>query len=85
MMMRFMLRIRGTGVLVKGDKVYLNRGSREGVSVGQTFMVGDVEVLRDPDTGEVLDESMTEVARLRVSEVKEKLSIYEPKQRLDVL
>lgn len=65
----------GTVVLVKGDKVYVNRGTREGVSVGQTFTVGDVEVLRDPDTGEVLDESMTEVARLRVSEVKEKLSI----------
>jgi curli biogenesis system outer membrane secretion channel CsgG len=65
----------GTVVLVKGDKVYVNRGTREGVSVGQTFTVGDVEVLRDPDTGEVLDESMTEVARLQVSEVKEKLSI----------
>jgi curli biogenesis system outer membrane secretion channel CsgG len=65
----------GTVVLTKGDKVYINRGSREGVSVGQTFMVGDVEVIRDPDTGEILDESMTEVARLEVSEVKEKLSI----------
>ena len=65
----------GTVVLTKGDKVYINRGTREGVSVGQIFMVGDVEVIRDPDTGEILDESMTEVARLQVSEVKEKLSI----------
>ena len=65
----------GSVVLVKGDKVYLNRGSREGVSVGQTFTVGEVEVLRDPDTGEILDESMTEVARLSVNEVKDKLSI----------
>jgi hypothetical protein len=65
----------GSVVLIKGDKVYVNRGSREGVAVGQTFTVGDVEVLRDPDTGEVLDESMTEVARLTVSQVKEKLSI----------
>ena len=65
----------GTVVMVKDGKVYVNRGSREGVSVGQTFTVGDVEVLRDPDTGEVLDESMTEVARLKVSQVKEKLSI----------
>ena len=62
-------------VLVKGDNVYINRGSREGVSVGQEFTVGEVEVLRDPDTGEVLDESMTEYARLTVSQVKEKLSI----------
>jgi len=65
----------GSVILVKGDKVYVNRGTREGVSVGQTFTVGDVEVLRDPDTGEVLDESMTEVARLTVSQAKEKLSI----------
>jgi len=65
----------GTVVLVKGDQVYINRGEREGVSVGQNFVVGDVEVLRDPDTGEVLDESMTETAGLQVTQVKEKLSI----------
>ena len=65
----------GSVVMVKGDKVYINRGSREGVSVGQSFSVGEVEVIRDPDTGEVLDESMTEFARLTVSQVKEKLSI----------
>lgn len=67
----------GTVVLVKGDQVYVNRGAREGVDVGQHFRVGAVEVLRDPDTGEVLDESMTEVATLEVSQVKEKLSIAE--------
>lgn len=65
----------GSVVLVKGDKVYINRGSREGVAVGQAFIVGEVEVIRDPDTGEVLDESMTELARLSVDQVKEKLSI----------
>jgi curli biogenesis system outer membrane secretion channel CsgG len=65
----------GSVVLVKGDKVYVNRGAREGVSVGQAFTVGEVEVIRDPDTGEILDESMTEVARLSVDQVKEKLSI----------
>ena len=65
----------GSVVLVKGDKIYLNRGSREGVTVGQTFTVGEVEVIRDPDTGEILDESMTELARLSVDQVKEKLSI----------
>jgi curli biogenesis system outer membrane secretion channel CsgG len=65
----------GTVVLTKGDKVYVNRGSREGVSIGQRFVVGEVEVLRDPDTGEVLDEDMTEIATLEVTQVKEKLSI----------
>jgi curli biogenesis system outer membrane secretion channel CsgG len=67
----------GSVVLVKGDKVYVNRGSREGVPMGQTFTVGEVDVLRDPDTGEVLDESMNEIAQLRVTQVKEKLSIAE--------
>lgn len=65
----------GSVVLVKGDKVYINRGTREGVSAGQTFTVGEVEVIRDPDTGEVLDESMTGIAQIKVSQVKEKLSI----------
>jgi curli biogenesis system outer membrane secretion channel CsgG len=65
----------GSVVLVKDDKVYINRGSREGVSVGQNFSVGDVEVIRDPDTGEVLDEDMTEICQLQASEVKEKLTI----------
>lgn len=66
---------RGSVVMVKDGQVYVNRGSREGITVGQGFSVGEVEVLRDPDTGEVLDESMTEIARLKVSQVKEKLSI----------
>lgn len=65
----------GTVALVKEGKVYVNRGSREGVAPGQTFVVGTVDVIRDPDTGEVLDESVNEIARLRVDEVKEKLSV----------
>lgn len=62
-------------VLVKDDKVYINRGEREGVVAGQPFVVGEVEVIRDPDTGEVLDEDMTEICRIQATEVKEKLSI----------
>ena len=65
----------GSVVLIKNGKVYVNRGTREGVAIGQHFSVGEVEVLRDPDTGEVLDESMTEFAQLKVDQVKEKLSI----------
>ena len=66
---------RGTVVMVKGGQVYINRGSREGVSAGQEFVVGEMSVIRDPDTGEVLDESVTEVARLKAATVKEKLTI----------
>jgi len=45
------------------------------VIVCHPFVVVVSEVIRDPDTGEVLDETVKEVARLQVSEVKEKLSI----------
>lgn len=66
---------RGTVVTVRDGKVYINRGTREGVTSGQQFVVGEMEVIRDPDTGEVLDESVTEVARLEAETVREKLSI----------
>ncbi len=65
----------GSVALVRDGKVYVNRGTREGVTTGQTFVVGGREVIRDPDTGEVLDESVNEIARLRCDTVKEKLSI----------
>ncbi len=65
----------GTVAMIKNGKVYVNRGSREGVSTGQTFIVGFSDVIRDPDTGEILDESVEELARLQVDSVKEKLSI----------
>jgi curli biogenesis system outer membrane secretion channel CsgG len=65
----------GNVILVKGNQVYMNRGEREGVTVGQVFKVGSAEVLRDPGTGEVLDTSFTEKAQIRVDSVKEKISI----------
>ncbi len=65
----------GTVAQVAGGKVYVNRGSREGVNAGQEFVVGEANVVRDPDTGEVLDSNVKELARLEVTQVKEKLSI----------
>jgi hypothetical protein len=65
----------GSVVQTAGGKVYVNRGSREGVTAGQSFVVGESKVIRDPDSGEVLDNSMDEVARLECGQVKEKLSI----------
>ncbi|MEN8163238.1 MAG: CsgG/HfaB family protein [Acidobacteriota bacterium] len=64
----------GSVVMNKSGTIYVNRGEREGVGVGQQFIVGDVEVIRDPDTGEILDEDMTTIATLEVTKVKEKLS-----------
>ena len=65
----------GNVILVKGKQVYFNRGSREGVAVGQVFKVGSSEVLRDPATGETLDISFTETGQIKVDSVKEKVSI----------
>lgn len=65
----------GTVILSKGSKVYINRGEREGVCVGQTFNVGNAEILRDPDTGEMLDHSLNKVGTIQVSTVKQKIAI----------
>lgn len=65
----------GDVVMVRDGKVYINRGEREGVTAGQEFVVGTADVLRDPGTGEVLDTIVKEIARLKASTVREKLSI----------
>ncbi len=65
----------GAVVLVKGDRVYINRGEREGVQKGQFFAVGKAEEIRDPDTGELLDESLDVAGKIEVITVKKKLSI----------
>ena len=65
----------GRVILNKAGKIYINRGTREGVSVGQTFIVGKEEVLRDPDTGEVLDRDVTKAGTVQVVQVKEKVAI----------
>jgi len=65
----------GKVILSKAGKVYINRGTREGVNVGQTFIVGKEEVLRDPDTGEVLDRDVTKAGTIEVVQVKEKVAI----------
>lgn len=66
------------GTVIKaGDKIIINRGSREGVSVGQVFTAGAVETLTDTDTGEVLDSEMKQAGKIKVSSVKEKISYCE--------
>jgi hypothetical protein len=65
----------GNIILVKAPQVYINRGLREGVATGQVFKVGSSEILRDPGTGEVLDNSFTEKGKIRVDSVREKISI----------
>jgi curli biogenesis system outer membrane secretion channel CsgG len=65
----------GNVILVKPPMVYINRGTREGVAVGQTFKVGTSEILRDPSTGETLDVAFTEKGRIKVDTAKEKIAI----------
>jgi len=63
---------RGTVVKVAGEKIIINRGIREGVNSGDEFIAGESEVLRDPDTGEVLDEVVNERALIRVVQLTER-------------
>lgn len=67
----------GSVVSSKGGKIMINRGSREGVAEGQTFVVGKMEETRDPDTGEVLDRSVEKVGVIVAKSVKEKISVCE--------
>lgn len=60
--------------LVAGDKIVLNRGTREGVAAGMRFDVGKSEEIVDDDTGEVLDSSLTTVGQIEATEVKEKVA-----------
>lgn len=66
---------RGNVVMVRDGNVYINRGSREGVTEGMTFVVGTAEALRDPSTGEVLDVSFNTLANITVNSVREKIAI----------
>ena len=65
----------GSVIMVKGGKAYINRGEREGIQKGRTFLVGESEELRDPDTGELLDESLKVAGKIETVTVKKKLSI----------
>jgi len=68
----------GSVALAKADKLVVNRGVREGVSVGVKFDVGNIEEVVDEDTGEVLDREMSKVGTVTVTEVKEKVSYTTP-------
>lgn len=67
----------GDVIIVKGQTVYINRGAREGVTEGRVFQVGKLTTIRDPNTGEILDQEVETSGKIRVTRVKEKLSICE--------
>lgn len=66
------------GTVIKtGDKIMINRGTREGVEAGNVFVVGTTESITDKDTGEVLDSEMKQVGKIKVATVKEKVAYCE--------
>ena len=63
-----------TLILAKPNKFIMNRGERDGVTVGKVFNVGEIEDLIDPDTGELLDSEMSVVGQIKVTKVKKKVA-----------
>lgn len=63
---------RGSVVRAADGRVIINRGAREGVAVGDEFIAGESEILRDPDTGELLEEVLHERARIRVEHLTDR-------------
>lgn len=66
---------QGKVVSVKGDKIYLNVGKRNGVHSGASFLVyRPGEIIVDSDSGEVLGSEEQHIGVVRVSQIKEKFS-----------
>ncbi|MBN1917114.1 MAG: hypothetical protein JW889_04315 [Verrucomicrobia bacterium] len=66
----------GKVVMAKDGKIYINAGERNGVKVGDVFVVYHRgEELRDPDTGELLDFIEEKLGTISVITVQEKVAI----------
>lgn len=67
------LALTGTVFYAKDNKIIINIGSNDGVQQGMIFTVEHViDVVQDPDTGEIVDRVTEPVAEYTVSEVKDK-------------
>jgi curli biogenesis system outer membrane secretion channel CsgG len=67
--------LKGYVADVAGSKVYINIGSRDGVTEGMKFTVLHViRLVKDPKTGEVIDEVTEPVAEVTVESVRERAS-----------
>jgi curli biogenesis system outer membrane secretion channel CsgG len=66
---------QGKIVSVKGDKIYLNVGGRNGVQSGETFVVyRPGEIIVDSGSGEILGSEEEQIGIVRISQIKEKYS-----------
>lgn len=62
--------VAGKVAKVEGGSIFLNVGAEAGVKEGQTFDVYRVgNVIKDPDTGEVLGSDETKVGRVKVTKI----------------
>ncbi len=61
-------------MMAKTNKIIINRGERDGLTIGKVFNVGEIEELIDPDTGELLDSEMTVIGTIEVTKVKKKIA-----------
>lgn len=66
-------KMTGAVAYVSGNRVIINIGSTSGIKPEMVFAVRRVlEVVKDPDTEEVIDEVTEVVAEIKVTEVKDK-------------
>ncbi len=66
-------KLTGTVAYASGNRVIINIGSDSGIKPETVFVVRRVlDVVKDPDTNEVIDEVTEAVAEIKVTEVKEK-------------
>ena len=64
--------LSGKVAAVAGNKVYLNIGANDGVTVGMVFTISRVvEEVKDPDTDAVIDLITEEVCEITITEVKD--------------
>ncbi|NLW47040.1 MAG: hypothetical protein GXY86_06855 [Firmicutes bacterium] len=67
------MKLTGSVAYASGSKVIINVGSSAGIKPEMVFVVRHVlEVVKDPETGEVIDEVTEAVAEIKVTEVKDK-------------
>lgn len=66
-------KLSGVVAYASGNRVIINIGSSSGVKQDMVFVVSRVlEVVKDPTTGEVIDEVTEAVAEIKATEVKDK-------------
>lgn len=66
-------KLSGVVAYASGNRVIINIGTSSGVTQDMVFVVSKVlEVVKDPTTGEVIDEVTEALAEIKVTEVKDK-------------